>query len=51
MSRAGETERPTPELEVHERVRMAIRDAFDSMDVIYLGSESKKKGVRDEPSS
>ena len=45
-----ETVMPTPELEVHEPVRMAIRDAFQSMDVVDLGSELKK-GLRDEDGS
>ena len=46
-----ETEMPTPELEVHEPVRMAIRDAFQSMDVVDLGSEFQQKGLRDEDGS
>ena len=38
---------PTLELEVHEPVRMAIRDAFQSMDVVDPGSEFKRS-LRDE---
>ena len=38
-----ETEMPTPELEVHEPVRMAIRDAFQSMDVVDLRSEFNRR--------
>ena len=37
-----ETEMPTPELEVHEPVRMAIRDAFQSM-VVDLRSEFNRR--------
>ena len=38
-----ETEMPTLELEVHEAVRMATRDAFQSMDVVDLGSEFNRR--------
>ena len=37
-----ETEMPTPELEV-QPVRMAIRDAFQSMEVVDLGSEFNRR--------
>ena len=43
LSRDEETEMPTPELEVHEPVRMAIRHAFQSMDVVDLGSEFNRR--------
>ena len=42
---------PTLELEVHEPVRMAIRVAFQSMDVVDLGSEFRRRAcvMKDGP--
>ena len=34
---------PTPELEVHEPVKMAFRDAFLSLDGVDLGSEFRRR--------